>query len=233
MKNLFLFLISFSMLSPMWLSAEATDEAAEQPLKTAIQPRKAGAAWIYRSWTVNDGVLEPNGATVEQVIDVKVIDGVPCYLVRLAFEWRSLPGFLVGEKLSQEDYDYFWEYFNEDGSYHLDGLTDDGERVEAISLETFDLTLPFPVKKGHAYKIDGDSYRVLKTDSKVVVAAGEFMCTVYEMKNSDEDYLTRERLYMSPGVGLVRYEMDNKLSGQWELETREELEWYNLAESSQ
>lgn len=49
-------------------------------------------------------------------------------------------------------------------------------------------------------------------------------------EESPEDS-SRERYYMAPGVGLVRWEMDFKLDGKWTLDARDDLLEYKLGEA--
>lgn len=198
-------------------------------LSKAIQPRTLDAVWFYTSSYFEDGRKHSGGTSEEKVVKVVEVEGVTCYLVKLTMDWRSILERLSGAKLTEDDYSYYWEYFNEKGSYNL--TLDPGDGHDLSSLEGFELTIPYPVKQGHTYESDGDLYEVTKDAAKVSVAAGEFTCVVYQMNFIDKEMpenSTRERYYMSLGVGLVRWEMDVQVNGAWVLDSRDDLVKYDL-----
>ncbi len=202
---------------------------ARMDLSQAIQPRNAAATWVYSSVYYLDGTQHSNGATLEEVIEVKEVEGVTCYLVKLTMDWRSIMDRLSGVQLSTEDYDYCWEYFDENGSYNYSPEPEAPHQLHDLS--GFELTLPYPVETGHSYIAEEVDYTVVDTEAAVKVPAGEFKCTVYQMLFEDTDSpedSTRERYYMAPGVGLVRWEMDNKQSGSWQLDSRDDLVKFDL-----
>ena len=207
----------------------ADAKAAVIDLPKAIQPRNAGATWSYTSVYFEDGKKLSSGTSQEKVVKVVEIEGVTCYLVKLTMDWRSILERMSGAKLTEDDYSYYWEYFNEKGSYNL--TLDTGDTHELASLEGFELTIPYPVEKGNTYDFAGDLCKVTEDAVTVKVAAGEFSCVVYQMSFIDKempDNSARERYYMSPGVGLVRWEMDVQLDGAWVLDARDDLVKYDL-----
>lgn len=243
MKRLTIF--STSLLLAVSLSAEvalpkpepvepevvdaAEAKAAVIDLSKAIQPRNAAATWSYTSAYFEEGRKISGGTSGEKVIKVVEVDGVTCYLIKLTMDWRSILERLSGVKLTEDDYSYYWEYFNEEGSYNL--TLETGDTHELSSLEGFELTIPYPVKKGHSYHSDGDLYEITDDAAVVKVAAGAFSCVVYQMNFIDKEMpenSARERYYMSPGVGLVRWEMDVQLGGAWVLDSRDDLVKYDL-----
>lgn len=74
-----------------------------------------------------------------------------------------------GQKLSDDDYSYYWEYFNEKGSYNY---TSEEQRDVPDSLGEFELTLSYPVKKGDTYKSEEADWKVIDDAAKVTVKAG-------------------------------------------------------------
>lgn len=229
-----LFVFSFGLLQAEPASKEsvakeptAEEVVGEAPTESAvlkaIQPRAEGGRWLYISAYFEDGKKVPAGSSREEVIETKEIEGQMCYLVKLTMDWRSLFDRLGGTKLTEDDYMYYWEYFNEDGSYNYDSA----DRKDAPeSLDEFELTLPYPVEKGHSYETEYDSWTVIDDAAKVSVQAGDFTCVVYQVIAEDKDFpeeSTRERYYMAPGVGLVRWEMDFKPGGKWVLDSRDDL----------
>lgn len=196
----------------------------------AIQPRNEGALWLYTSKMFEDGTWEPAGSSREDVQEVIEIDGVKCYKVQLTIDWRGLMDRLSGQQLTEDDYSYFWEYVNEKGSYNFSGGdTDEIKYPAPTSLDQFELTLPYPVEKGHSYVAEGSNYSVSETEAKLEVPAGEFVCTIYQiLYNEDADYITRERFYMSKGVGLVRWEETEKIDGKWQVTYQDDLIRYDL-----
>lgn len=217
-------------VEPVAIAVEVAEaKTIEVDLPKAIQPRNLDAVWSYTSAYFEEGRKISSGTSEEKVVKVVEIDGVTCYLVKLTMDWRSILERLSGAKLTEDDYSYYWEYFNEKGSYNL--TLDPGDTHELSSLEGFELTIPYPVKKGHTYEWDGDVYEVTEDAVMVKVAAGEFSCVVYQMNFIDKEMpenSARERYYMSPGVGLVRWEMDVQLDGAWVLDSRDDLAKYDL-----
>lgn len=199
------------------------------PNAKAIQPRSKSAVWVYRAVYFEDGKAVPNGSSKEEVLEVVEIDGVNCYRVRLTMDWRSILDRLAGVQLSEEDYWNYWDYSDAKGSHHFDPEKEEKKRPEKLS--DFDLTLPYPVEKGHKYVVDDTQYEVLHTAKKAKVPAGEFTCVVYQLtgvgEQSDEEKW-RDRLFMAKGVGAVVAEGDVWAEGKWKLDYRDELTSYDL-----
>jgi len=221
-------MLSFLPASTLVVAQDTTTQASKLELKTAIQPRTPDAGWLYLSEYFVDGARDSFSTTREDVIQTKEIDGVTCYLVRLTFDWRTLGERFIGQALEEDSYDYFWEYFNEEGSYHywVDGLN----APAPAQLSDFDLTLQYPVDAGASYIADGSRYTVLDTARDLSVPAGEFSCVVYQVDSldaSDPDR-SREHYYMSPGVGLVRWEIYYWVNEQWVLDSRDDLVNFSL-----
>lgn len=210
---------------------EVEESAAEFPLSKMIQPRAEDGRWLYLSTYFEEGKKLPGGSSREEVVKSKEIDGVTCYLVKLTMDWRSILDRLSGAKLMEEDYSYYWEYVDGKGSYNY---TCEDQRDVPASLEEFELTLMYPVKKGDTYKAEEADWKVIDEAAKVGVKAGEFACVVYQTIYVDEEFpeeSSRERYYMAPGVGLVRWEMDYKLDEKWVLDARDDLLEYKLGEA--
>ena len=234
------FLFSGLLMTAALLGAEVTEAptvepaAAEEstapealPLSAAIQPRHAGAHWLYKSGLIVDGKLQSGGTAQEKVVESLTIDGVTCYKVELLIDYRSFMDRMSGVQLQPEDYSYYWEYFDAKGSHHYDGGEAD-PMPNPERLDQFELTMPYPVEAGHRYEADGDSYKVLATAESIKVPAGTFECVVYEILIEDNDYRARNRYYMAPGVGLVRWEEDEPNGDEWMLAYRDELVKYDL-----
>lgn len=201
------------------------------PFATDIQPRAPGAIWFYTSSYFEDGRRIPDGTARERVTETRVIEGVTCYRIELSHDWRSFLQRLTGVKLDPDDNRVFWEYFNANGSYHFESFNDEAPE----SLDQFGLTLPYPVETGHQYIVDDWSYTVLDNDRAVSVPAGNFQCVVYEMispEDEEDPDRIRERLFMSPGVGLVVAEGDIWIDGEWVLDYRDELVSFDLKTAS-
>jgi len=221
-----------TMLAALASTSHAEDSAVPK-LADQIQPRNPDAIWNYAGYYMEDGKAERDGVTVEEIVDTREIDGVTCYLVRLTFDYRSLPEKLMGVPLDDDSFTYFWEYFNENGSYNYSCDWELGAEDLPESLSEFDLTLPYPVKAGHKYTdSSGDSWQVLNTSKEVETPLGTFECVVYQCTYTDEadpSSSTRDRYYQAPGVGLVRYEWYEKLDGEhFKLSSYEELYDYDL-----
>ncbi len=212
------------------LGEEVAVEPAPFEMKDAIQPRAEGAEWLYASTTHEDGKWSPAGSAREDVQEVIEIDGVPCYKIQLTVDWRSLMDRLAGVKLTEGDYSYYWEYVNAKGSYNYSG----GDTTEIhypapTSLDQFELTLPYPIEKGHSYIAEDETYTVIAKDQALKLSAGEFTCTVYQVSyDEDPDYVSRQRYYMAKGVGLVRWEEDEKVDGVWQPTYRDDLIRFDL-----
>lgn len=115
------------------------------------------------------------------------------------------------------------------GSYNFD--PEDKGKPEPEALSDFDLTLPYPVQRGRSYEFEGTQYEVLAVDEEVEVPAGKFSCVVYQMSypvEEGDDYISRDRLFMSKGVGLVVVEGEVYAVGEWVLDYRDELTLYDL-----
>lgn len=213
-------------------SSAATEKTQPAQPNASIQPRNSGAKWIYKSTGYVDGKIDSTITVLEKVIETKTIDKTTCYKIQLTFDWRSIMERLSGVKLTPDDYSEFWEYDSEQGSYNFSGNDENDGPVETpTSLEQFELTLPYPVEKGHRYIAEGDAYEVIATDRTIEVHAGTFPCVVYQTTyDEDPEYITRQRLFMSPGVGLVRWEEDEKAGKKWQLIYRDDLFSYDLNE---
>lgn len=212
------------------VAEEVAIESAPFEMKDAIQPRAEGAEWLYASTMHENGKWSPAGSAREDVQAVVEIDGVPCYKIQLTVDWRSLMDRLAGVKLTEEDYSYYWEYANAQGSYNYSGGdTEEIHYPAPTSLDQFELTLPYPVEKGHSYVAEDEKYTVIATDETIKVPAGEFACAVYQISYEDDpEYITRQRLFMAKGVGLVRWEEDEKVDGEWQPTYRDDLIRYDM-----
>lgn len=236
----FLFLILFLSFASAGCTAEPKTEADASggetvtTLAESIQPRTPGSSWEYISVYFDRGEAQSNGRNTEEVIRTLTLDGTECYLIKLTLDYRSLTDRLLGVKLTEEDFDYFWEYDNDKGSYNY--WVEEADEVPK-SLEDFDLTLLYPTEKGHRYRInDAETWTVLSVNQKLETPHGELNCVVYEVEYDEldgDDYITRERFYQSPGVGLVKWEMDIKDNGKWILDSRDTLYKFELKPAPQ
>jgi len=204
----------------------ATEPAAED----SIQPRSPGSFWQYTSYYFDGGQVFSAGTSSEKVVEFREIDGVRVYRIELTTDWRSLSERLIGVSLSEDDRSYYWEYFDEKGSHNF--TEDWDEPAPPASLEEFALMLPYPVQDSFGYEADEITWKVVAVDREIEVPAGTFKTTVYEMTDDgydDPEMDSRERYFMAPGVGLVRWEMDVKNeSGEWVLDMRDDLFSYSL-----
>lgn len=90
---LFLSLVQINMLqaeTPV-VEKQPVEEAAEKVtdgslLSKAIQPRAEAARWMYLSTYFEEGKKVPGGSSREEVIQVKEIDGVACYQIKLTMD---------------------------------------------------------------------------------------------------------------------------------------------------
>ena len=216
------------LLCVLGLVSGAAEE--ETGLSESIQPRAEGAWWLYRSVVHEDGKAVSSGRSHEKVVEVIEIEGVKCHRVEQGWDYRTVVQRLAGLAGEETGATYFWEYWDGDGSHHY-GEDEDDPKPPA-SLEDFSLTLKYPAGKGERYVDDDVIYRILETERKLSVKAGEFTCVVYEMYTEDKDdpeYSTRELLFMAPGVGLVRWEMYYRdEGGQWTLDASDDLQSYRL-----
>ncbi|MGJ8638883.1 MAG: hypothetical protein ACSHYA_05780 [Opitutaceae bacterium] len=221
---------SLLCLSGLFVSFLVSSVVEAAPaLADQIQPRANGANWVYTSYLYEDGLRKPGGTTKEEVLEVKALDGETCYLVKLTMDWRTLAERLSGVELPEEDYSFFWEYTNEAGSFKF--TPDDVLPDNLKSLDRFEILLPYPAEIGYTYISEGDNYEIIDNDFSVSVTAGDFKCSVYQVTYLYEDApqdSTRERLYVSPGVGLIRWEMDAYVDREWVLEMRDDLFRYDL-----
>lgn len=213
------------------LAAEEAVEAAPAvlPLAKAIQPRAAGASWTYASYEYEDGVKTLAGTVTERVVQTLELEGQTCFKIRMTYDYRSVVERIAGVKLTKEDHDDFWEYFNAAGSHHFEEMEGDAVR-DPKSLAEFQLTLPFPVEKGHTFKAFDDEWTVLEVAREIEVPAGSFTSVVYQTvsREGDEEDWYRERFFMVPGVGLVCFEIDRWEDGKWVLDMRDELMNFRL-----
>jgi hypothetical protein len=211
------------------VSGFAEEERKEIGLAESIQPRAEGAWWRYRSIVYEDGKVVSSGSSHEKVLEVIEIEGVKCYRVEQGWDYRTVVQRLAGLADEETGARYYWEYWDGNGSNHYD---EEEESKPPESLEDFSLTLKYPAVKGTRYVADETIYRILETGKNLKVKAGEYPCVVYEMLTEDKDdpeFSTRELLFMSPGVGLVRWEMYYRDGlGQWALESRDELTSHRL-----
>lgn len=211
--------------------------AEEKPIGMAesIQPRAEGAWWLYRSVVLEDGKPVSSGRSHEKVLEVIEIEGVKCYRIEQGWDYRTVVQRLAGLAEEETGANYYWEYWDENGSHHFDEDEDDPKPPD--TLEDFFLTLKYPAGKGTRYVDDDIIYRILDTERKLSVKAGEFTCVVYEAFDEDKEdpeFSTRELFYMSPGVGLVRWEMyyrDER--GQWALDARDDLTSHRLEKADE
>ncbi|MGE9290049.1 MAG: hypothetical protein ACQKBT_03610 [Puniceicoccales bacterium] len=218
-----------AFLCVLAIAAPGLGAAESLPLEKSIQPRAEESRWDYSSYYFVDGEVYSSGSSRERVVEVREIDGVTIFRVEFLMDWRGLFDRLVGTPLNPEDYLYYWEYFDAQGSHNF---SEDFEDPQApTSLDQFSLTLPFPVEEGHQYVADSTEYEVVGVDQEVTVPAGTFETVVYQMVNFySEDPMDkdRQRFFMAPGVGLVRWEMDvADEQGRWVLDSRDDL--YSLS----
>ena len=148
--------------------------------------------------------------------------------MQLLIDYRTFAERITGMPLSPDDYSYYWEFSDTRGSHNFDGEDDVMETPTPERLDQFDLTLPYPVEVGYSYEAEGSQYTVLSIDESIEVPAGTFKCVVYQSLSDNEDYKSRQRLYMSPGVGLVRWEEDEAIGDGWTLSYRDDLAVYQL-----
>ncbi|MEM0966747.1 MAG: hypothetical protein AAGJ81_11415 [Verrucomicrobiota bacterium] len=198
-----------------------------------IQPRAEDARWDFTAYYFEDGKQVSGGTSRETVVEVKKLEGKTIYRIELLTDWRTLFERLMGAEIDPDSYSYYWEYLSDEGSYNF--WEDWEDPAPPSSLSDFALTLPFPTEAGHEYEADGLSYEVLSVDEEITVPAGTFEAVVYQMTDlveDDADASMRERYYMAPHVGLIRYEYDfMDGSGEWVIDTREDLFSYSMAEN--
>lgn len=198
-------------------------------MSQAIQPRIMGAKWLSRSTYFGNGKAEPDGVSKEEVVRVKVIDGVTCYQIKSIYDWRTFMQRIAGVPLDPEDTSYFWEYLNEKGSHDYSSYDTIDGSIEPQSLDDFNLSLPYPVEKGHTYAYEESKWEVIDTGVTVETPAGKFdNVYVYELTEESEDYKMRMRFYQQPGVGLVQLEWDDFIDGKYTLASRDALVSYEL-----
>lgn len=209
-------------------------ESVVLPLAKSIQPRNEGAVWFYTSAYFEDGQRFSNGTSKEEIVEHIEIDGVLCWKVRLTMDWRGLMDRMAGAKLGEDDYDYFWEYFNEQGSYNYSDWGNGDAILTPKSLGDFELTLPYPTETGHRYHAEDSDWEVLDDTALIKVPAGEFTCVVYCSTDESEDDPSddwQNRFYMAPGVGMVRWQGWAKLDGKWVLDMQDDLVKFDLNEA--
>lgn len=228
-----LFTFAYSLITYLVVSCSLGAEEKKFSMFESIQPRNVGARWIYKSVYYEDGKKVPGGTTKEEVIKVQNIEGIECFHIRLTFDWRSLKERLFGVKLHKEDYMYFWDYTNKNGSYNFDP-TD--EKKSPNKLTDFELHFPHPIEKGKKYKVEDIEYQILDTKRITKVPAGEFNCVVYESvtpskiddEGKNEVAKSRDRFFMAKGVGAVIVEGEIWEDGKWVPSYRDELFSYDL-----
>jgi hypothetical protein len=210
---------------------EAPAKVAEIVPEKSIQPRAEGAIWRYRSVIYDGDEMYSVGTAYEKVVKVVEIQNKKCYRIEYGWDYRTAAQRLTG--LGGDDEKgavYYWEYFDESGSYNFD--EDEEAPKPPKALADFSLTLKYPAKKGLKYVTNDSSWEVLDTDYKLKMKAGVFTCVVYQSiteDTEDPEFSTRERLYMAPGVGMVRWENEIKNDeGAWEVDSRDGLLSYSL-----
>lgn len=200
-----------------------------------LQPRALGAVWNYRITTYDDGRVASRGVGHEKVVDTIEIEGLKCYRVEIFWDYRTAIQKLAGANGDLMGKEFMWEHVDDKGSHEY--YEEENDAKPPKSLSDFSLTLKYPVEKGVRYEVDEDKYEVLDTAAKIKVPAGEFECVVYQIASEDEDdpdFSFRDRYYMSPGVGLVRWEMESRNArGQWMLDERGDLRNYDLKEQAE
>lgn len=233
LTSFFLLSASFGILCAE--DAKSSDKDIYQPSSAVaddIMPRFPESKWLYRSQYFYDGQPDGTGSTLEEVIETKELEGQTIYLIRMTFDWRSLMEKLGGVELTRDDYYYFWEYYDEDGSYNFVREEEYGRHEPPASLEEFELTLPYPVAAGYTYSAEESDWKVLATDEIVTVPAGKFKCVVYQdhyVEEGDDGYESRGRMYLAPGVGVVVAEGDSRSEqGEWVTDYRDELISFDL-----
>ena len=227
---LLLFLPRLSCLSDP--ASTETPKADPPPLAEQIQPRNLGAKWIFDVTLFNpDGTTKKDGDVTEEVVRAIELEGVICYQVKLTTDPRSFVDKLRGKPLPRYAESYFWEYQDAKGSH--DYTEDSDENTTPESLEEFELTLPYPVEAGHTYQLEESAWKVLAVGKTVKVPAGEFECVVYQQTVLDAEtpeHSARYRFYGAPGTGLVRFEIDDKVDGEWQLTSRDDLRSSDLGQ---
>ncbi len=180
-----------------------------------IQPRTVGSIWNYPSFEVNDeGALQPSGTSQELVVGSTEMEGKTIYRIRTRTKSHNgLGGALVaavGGPADSSD-SYFWEFMDEKGSYHF--TEDDEEPSPPSSLAEFSLALPYPTQEGATSTFDTEEWVVLDTAREITVPAGTFTTVVYQ--STDLESESRDTYYQAPGVGIVRWQLDELLAGAW------------------
>ncbi|MBC2601373.1 hypothetical protein [Puniceicoccus vermicola] len=221
---------SLLLLSWVLSASAALADGEEISLAEAIQPRSEEARWDFSSYFFMGDQMVPGGTGREKVVEIREIEGVTIYRVEFLVDVRGFLDRLSGSPLDPDAYSYYWEYFDEEGSHNFSEDWDDPQAP--VSLEDFDLTIPYPVEKGVTYSFGDADYEVIDLDRKIEVPAGTFDTVVYQMVNrysDDPQGKDRQRYFMAPGVGLVRWEMDVvDDEGNWVLDARDDLFSYSL-----
>lgn len=208
-------------------SASTTPDPKPQsdtPLSLAIQPRTEDAKWVYISWWFEDGEKVRGGIVNEEVVETMMLEGKRCFNIKTTFDFRTPEEMSNGKELTKDNWFFNWEMLDEQGSYNFD-VPEGDETARPGRLSDLELTLPYPVEKGHTHEAEDKAWVVLDTARKVTVAAGSFECVVYQcefIEGEEEDWY-QNRLYMAPGVGLVKYDYLHRKKGQWVLYASDEL----------
>jgi len=201
--------------------------AEEVPLERSIVPREEGATWTFGSRRYEKGRETVVGTATQEVVRTLSVEGQRCFRIKQTYDYRSLWERMLGTKPDENPF-YFWEYVDENGSHNF--AEEGGGKHTPKFLSEFELTLPYPVKKGHSYKAEGCHWTVLNVEKTVKVPAGTYQCVVYQAvyKGGHEEMWSRNRFFLAPGVGLVCLEIDFRKDGKWVLDTRDELMRYRL-----
>ena len=211
------------------LWAEDAPDPAKIPLEKAIMPRAEGAEWHYTSFWFDEGRLKSSGSVVEEVLERISVDGVDSYKIKRTFDFRTLTERLSGMLATEDTVDTFWEFSEEKGVRSL-GRWGFEDVPAPSSLKPFQLLFPYPTKKGHTYKVGEVTWKVLDETREVTVPVGSFKCVVYQSVHTtgNEEHWSRDRVYLAPGTGLVKMEIDAYRNGKWVLDTWDELVSFTL-----
>lgn len=189
-------------------------EVAEEPdlVGGSLKPRGVDSFWIYEVHDfMEDGSVVVEGQNRERVIEHRNVDGRRLQLIEL----ESGQG--------DDSYvEYIWEFEDESGIHYWLDHNDPPQLPSDWSL--FDLYFPLNVPIGKKIETSSGYTELLAINVQVTVPAGRFIgntaqSTYYEDGNPD----FRERYTLAPGIGLVQYEYDVWMDGEWRLESRELL----------
>ena len=178
--------LSIVFLSPLFFISACVFADADKFVP--LLPFKLGAEWIYACKTVDKGGRVTKTETKSHVVGVHLLNNQRWYYVY--------------------EFDYgFWVRNSKQGALEADIALD--EESLQLKLQSPRLFFKFPVKKGETYDLktpDLESkMRIAEVDAKLELPAGKFECIVYEVL---EDNKVASRMWLAPGVGLVKFELE-------------------------